>query len=234
MSTAASTRWEPELAVRTVEYAAGGLLADLHGRADARATVLLWHGSGARERDVLGALAAAIADHDLLVVVPDWDCRAPDEGRAASLASLDLAEQQRPPLAVVVGWSLGAYEAVRLGVGLLSPDREVPQVVGLAGGFGDHPVRGPGLAVPPRGGARTRFVLAHGTSDDVVELHELAEGERRLRAAGWPVTTVELETDHAGIVGALLDPALGRCTPARPLAAPARTVVRLVAAAAER
>jgi hypothetical protein len=77
-------------------------------------------------------------------------------------------------------------------------------------------------------------VLAHGTADDVVEFHELAEGERRLRAAGWPVATVELETDHAGIVGAVLDPALGRCRPAQPLAAPARTVVRLVAAAAER
>ncbi|BAJ31914.1 MULTISPECIES: hypothetical protein [Kitasatospora] len=49
--------------------------------------VLLWHGRGADEREVLAPLARAAAALGVLVVVPDWRPDGPDGGRADLLAS---------------------------------------------------------------------------------------------------------------------------------------------------
>lgn len=61
-------------------YAAGTLL-DVHRPADVHdaATVLLWHGSGPDERDVMAPVARAAAARGLVVVAP-----APNDGAPAS------------------------------------------------------------------------------------------------------------------------------------------------------
>ena len=41
--------------------------------------VLLWHGVGPDERDVLGALATAAAERGVMVLVPDWRRDSADE-----------------------------------------------------------------------------------------------------------------------------------------------------------
>jgi predicted dienelactone hydrolase len=48
--------------------------------------VLLWHGVGPDERDVLEPLARATAALGLMVFVPDWQSDAPDGGRATCSA----------------------------------------------------------------------------------------------------------------------------------------------------
>jgi alpha-beta hydrolase superfamily lysophospholipase len=76
-----------------IPYGAGKLLDVYRPGAGAGAvrpapTVLLWHGVGPDERDVMATLATATAAYGLTVVVPDWRSDAPDEGRAHLLASL--------------------------------------------------------------------------------------------------------------------------------------------------
>lgn len=72
--------------MRIREYVEG-LWADVHGHpADAGEIVLLWHGRGPSERDVLEPIASALTTVGRLVVVPDWDSTAYDGGRTARFA----------------------------------------------------------------------------------------------------------------------------------------------------
>ncbi|MFY9671155.1 MAG: hypothetical protein WBF20_07050, partial [Trebonia sp.] len=77
-------------------------------------TVLLWHGVGPDERDVLATLATAVAGYSLTVVVPDWRSDAPDGGGAHLLASLAFTRERAAALGgigedaiVLAGWSRG-------------------------------------------------------------------------------------------------------------------------------
>ena len=45
--------------------------------------VLLWHGIGPDEKDVLATLAREVASHGLPVFVPDWRSDEPDGGSVA-------------------------------------------------------------------------------------------------------------------------------------------------------
>lgn len=194
------------------EYAAGRLL-DSYG--DSGPVVLLWHGRGPDERDVLAGLAARVARAGAQVLVPDWRSDAADHGRGHLLVSLGFARGRSDDL-VLAGWSRGAAAAVA--VALLGDDGWRPRAaVTLAGGFGGashEPISG---LLPPelvaRGGGAVPFHLLHGTDDEVVPVDRSRRMAAALAEHGWPVRFDELDTDHAGIVGAVYDPAIGRCRP---------------------
>ncbi|MGA5821662.1 alpha/beta hydrolase [Kitasatospora sp. NPDC094028] len=219
-------------------------LADLHqppaGTAGPAPVVLLWHGSGPDERDVLRPLARAAADLGLLVVVPDWRPDRADGGRADLLASLAFARRNAgahggdPRRLVLAGWSLGAKEAVALATHPDTPAELRPAaVVGVAGRY-DTPAATtgePALTVLAARPSPVPVHLVHGAADEVVA----AEHSRELRAAVPRARYLELPTDHAGVVMTVYSPEARRCVPATDpatLRAGRRTAAVLAEAAA--
>ena len=79
--------------------------------------VLLWHGSGPDEREVLAPLAAGIARLGPLVLVPDWRSDDPVIGPVELVDSIAFARATAgelggdPGRIVLAGWSLGANAA---------------------------------------------------------------------------------------------------------------------------
>ncbi len=120
--------------VRGLVYGPSGKRLDVHrpagasetsgaaGASGATPTVLLWHGIGPDERDVLEPLARTTAALGVLVLVPDWRSDAADGGRAHLLESLAFVRKEAGGLGgdgesfVLAGWSAGAGAA--LGVAL--------------------------------------------------------------------------------------------------------------------
>ncbi|MEU4117225.1 alpha/beta hydrolase [Kitasatospora sp. NPDC028055] len=225
-----------------VPYADGRLL-DVH-RPTATGSgpapvVLLWHGSGPDERDVLHTLAQEAAGLGLLVLVPDWRPDRADGGRADLLASLAFARRNAaayggdPDRFVLAGWSLGGREAVAVATHPNTPAELRPTAaVGMASAYGrpavttgdvplDH------LAVDP---SPVPVLLVLGTADEVVP----AELTRQLHAVVPGAELLELPTDHAGVVMTAYDPGANRCLPATDpatLAAGRRTAALLARAA---
>lgn len=184
----------------TVEYAPDRFI-DVYGE-PADLTLLLWHGRGPDERDVLATLAAQVAGQGIKVLVPDWDSCAPDGGRADLLRSVRFARVGEPQL-LVAGWALGgtaaaslALNARRLGLG------SVPAFC-LAGDFqAIDPLSGspfPTLTVPVR--HQGSIQLLHGVDDDVIDIAGSRDFAKVLGSAGWEAELTELATDHTGIVG---------------------------------
>lgn len=185
--------------------------------------VLLWHGIGPDERDIMEPLARTAAGLGLLVLVPDWRSDAADGGRAHLLESLAFAREEAGGLGgdgqscVLAGWSAGAGAA--LGVALrpeVTGGRRPRAVVGMAGRY-DLPARTTGtdpladLAAGRDPGVPVHLV--HGSRDVVLasrHSHDLAEA---LRAAGAAVTLREPRTDHAGVIMTEYDAAANRCVP---------------------
>ncbi|MFG2532620.1 alpha/beta hydrolase [Streptomyces sp. NPDC048516] len=157
-------------------------------------TVLLWHGIGPDERDVLEPLARTAAALGLLVLVPDWRSDAADGGRAHLLESLAFVRGEAGGLGgdgesfVLAGWSAGAGTA--LGVALRPEIVEgwrPRAVVGLAGRY-DLPARTTGTA-PLADLAEGRVPgvpvrLVHGSRDAVLNSHWSRDLAEALRAAG--------------------------------------------------
>lgn len=203
--------------LRTEEYAPGRSL-DVHGDGDA-GVILLWHGRGPNERDVLTPLGRTLAAEGYRVLVPDWSSEAGDGGRSDLLASFDWARRAAEeaeglrPLDVV-GWSLGGTAAIGLATRSATPIR---RVVTLAANFDAvDPISGRHLPQPlPSCHDRTQFVVIHGTRDDVVDPAIGRAGAHRLQAAGWPVSLVSTGVDHAGIVMTEYDQTRGRCVPSQ-------------------
>jgi len=187
-------------------------------------TVLLWHGIGPDERDVLEPLARTAAARGLLVLVPDWRSDAADGGRAQLLESLAFARKEADALGgdgeslVLAGWSAGAGAA--LGVALrpeLVEGWRPTAVVGLAGRY-DLPARTTGTApLDDLVAGREPGVpvhLVHGTRDTLVDARCSRDLAEALRAAGRAVTLQELDSDHAGVIMTEYDPSLDGCRPA--------------------
>jgi predicted esterase len=195
--------------------------------------VLLWHGRGPNESEVLRPLASAMAFEGLVVGVPDWQSDPPGIGKQQLLASIDFTLDRAPRLGgnpdqvVIAGWSLGATAAADL---LLHPDA-VPRwrpkgFVGIAGDYDESPISGlPLLDVPTRE-SQVPCLLIHGTQDPVVPVDRSRQFAGFLESTGWQVAFEELPTDHAGVIGTEYDPYTRRCYPTRePYAESAKLLV---------
>jgi predicted esterase len=212
--------------VRGLVYGPSGKQLDVHRPAVATGTtptVLLWHGIGPDERDIMEPLARTAAEHGLLVLVPDWRSDAADGGRAHLLESVAFTRKEAGGLGgdrescVLAGWSAGAGAALGVALRPEIVDGWRPRaVVGVAGRY-DLPTRTTGTApLADLAAGRDPAVpvhLAHGSRDTVLAArhsHDLAEV---LRAASAAVTLQEPATDHAGVIMAAYDPARDRCVP---------------------
>jgi acetyl esterase/lipase len=234
--------------VRSAPYGHGKLLDIYQPQAAGPVpVVLLWHGRGGDERDLLAPLASATAALGAVVCVPDWSAAGPDRGRAQLLASLTFARDHAPLIGgdpariVLAGWSMGARAAAGVAVRPSAAGGWRPAaVVCLAGGFSAAPA--PTTGTPPladlrRGGAAPApFWLVHGTGDPVVPGTESRIFAAELTSSGWPVRLSEPDTDHMGVVMAEFDQEAGRCMPARAAHAveAGRLSARILAGAARR
>ncbi|MEV5505677.1 alpha/beta hydrolase [Streptomyces orinoci] len=187
-------------------------------------TVLLWHGIGPDEREVLRPLATAVAAAGVVVLVPDWRSDAPDGGRAHLLDSLAFCRERAESLGgdaqriTLAGWSAGAPAA--LGVALhpeVAEGWRPAAVVGLASRY-DRPARTTGI--PPlddlaagRLPTPVPVRLIHGTGDTEIGPEHSRTAAAALAAHDWPVLLEEITADHAGVLASEYDPALGRCRP---------------------
>jgi predicted esterase len=197
----------------------GGQLLDLYEPENPRAAtaVVLWHGSGANERDVLEPLARQIAGAGVRVVVPDW-CHDDADGRTHLRSSLSFVQDLHPEAGsdggtVLAGWSRGAsagLDVVRhpACVGGWRPTA----FVGISGGFAQSPFS-PAVESEPSVDPAIPLVLIHGSADEVVPLARSLVTYDRLLAEGWSVTLREVPADHAGAIGTKYDPARQRCVP---------------------
>ncbi|MFF4222304.1 alpha/beta hydrolase [Streptomyces sp. L500] len=212
--------------------------------------VLLWHGVGPDERDVMRPLAEAVAREGVLVLVPDWRSDEPDGGRAQLLASLEFARARAaglggdPERFVLAGWSAGGSAAVGVA---LRPDvaggRRPAAVVSIASRY-DLPNRTTGTVpltdlTDPAGAPETSAVpitLVHGTADTLIPAERSRDVRDALAARDRPVLLEEPATDHAGVIMTEYDPAAGRCRPSEDpgVLAAGRTTARAIVRAAGR
>ncbi|MFC5909108.1 alpha/beta hydrolase [Streptacidiphilus monticola] len=204
-----------------IDYGSFGKQLDVYRPAEGPVwgTVLLWHGRGPQERDVLATLAREAAGHGVRVVAPDWRSDAADGGWTHLRESVAWLRAHVGDEAVLAGWSLGARAAMAT---VLRPplwDGWRPTaVVGIAGNYltSSDPRMGPpaveDLTVTQQPSLPVHLV--HGTADAVVDVACSRAFARHLEQHRWPVEYTELETDHAGVVMAEYDRTLGRCRPA--------------------
>ncbi|BBY91894.1 hypothetical protein MGALJ_15630 [Mycobacterium gallinarum] len=200
--------------METVEYAPGRF-ADVYGD-PAQRTVLMWHGAQVDARTTMGPLAERVADQGAGVVVPDWNSRASDRGRADLLGSLKFVRAQWTSPIVLVGWSLGGAAAAGATIHATKFDLSLAQTICLAGAFmvADS-VSGQTLPTDlTEFGAGSPFTLLHGVDDDVIPVGVSRDFAATLRRNGWRVELTELPTDHAAIAGAVYDKADDRYLPA--------------------
>jgi predicted esterase len=201
-----------------VDYGLGQLLDTYEPeRPRGSVAVLLWHGSGPNERDVLEPLADQIAAAGVTTIVPDWSCDDGGRGRHHLTASLaftrDLSGSIGLGRVVLAGWSLGA--SAGLDVVLLTTilgGWRPAAFIGLSGGFDDSPYSERdsfAVTVDPS----VPLLLIHGSSDEVVPIGRARITFEALLRAGWEVTLREVETDHAGAIGTIYDPTKHRCVP---------------------
>ncbi|MFB7248904.1 alpha/beta hydrolase [Streptomyces populi] len=218
-----------EVVVKTgLRYGASGKLLDVYQPAGASGpvpAVLLWHGRGPDERDVLALVARAAAKLGVIVLVPDWRPDAPDGGRTHLRESAVFVRQNvsdfggDPERIALAGWSLGGKAAVGVALNPAAFGDWRPQaIVGIAGSYasaapttGTVPIddlRRGGSLLPP-----IPVWLVHGTADSVVDIERSRELRSALMEQGWPASLNEVATDHAGVIMTEFVPEYHRCLP---------------------
>jgi predicted esterase len=244
---------------RALDYGLAKLADVYRPEGDAPAPlVLLWHGVGVDERDVLEPLATAVSRLGVAVVVSDWESDAPDGGQSQLLASVEFARRLarlRPAQLkvgidggfVLAGWSRGGKMAASLVLNQVSPGGWRPSaVVCLASGFHRGPAmspvgNGPIADLTGAAGAAAQarpvpFHLVHGSRDTVVDIRQSRDFVAAAASHGWPVDLAETDTDHAGVVMTEYDESIRRCVPATApdvIAAGLRSAATIAQAAAE-
>jgi predicted esterase len=218
-----------------IVYGASGQLLDVYrapagGPAQAP-VVLLWHGRGPAERDVLAPLARTVAARGVTVMVPDWRSDAADGGWGHLTESVAFVRKHAGEYGgdadriVLAGWSLGALAGAGL---ILRPERtegwRPMAFVGIAGKYlVDKPEMGMRRSPLEELTAGATFPgpveLVHGTGDDIVGPQESREFRDALAGHGHRVTLTEVDADHAGVVMTEFSPSHDRCLPARSPAA---------------
>ncbi|MCZ4123662.1 alpha/beta hydrolase [Streptomyces sp. H39-S7] len=190
----------------------------------ARPAVLLWHGLGPNERDVMAAIAEQLARLSITAFAADWQSDAKDGGQGDLLGALAYVREHATEHGgdgrlVTVGWSAGAGSAVSMALRPDLADGWRPlAVVGLAGRY-DLVARSSGT--PPVEDLATTTEspvpvwLSHGTADDVLDWRESQKFARAVLDRGWPVHWEPVDTDHAGLLGMEYDVAAQRCVPSR-------------------
>jgi dienelactone hydrolase len=242
---------------RSLRYGPCGQLLDVYRpaaaptpaealRGEGLPTVLLWHGRPADNRAVLESLGNALAALGLLVLVPDWRTDAPDGGWSQLRESLAYTRTRAyehggdADRIVLAGWSLGgrAALATALRPTAASSDGWRPRaVVGLGSNYrSSDELMNPTVTedLARSSASPIPVYLHHGTADIVVDAARSREFAAALRRRGWPVSLVESDSDHSGVVMAEYDRALGRCrgaTAEHALRA-GETTARLIAEAA--
>jgi len=182
--------------------------------------VLLWHGSGARERTVMSPLAEQVAALGASVYVPDWSSDAEDRGVADLLRSLDFVVDKtlRNPLAssrmVLAGWSAGASAAMAIAL-KEDEERRPSAVVAIAGRYDIPGPLGDGSVMDmSRDSPRDVTIrLAHGRNDEVVAVEQSELLFSALSESGWSSTLSLVDADHAGVIGCKYDQGRGLCVP---------------------
>jgi predicted esterase len=180
--------------------------------------VLLWHGRGPDERDVLDPLAHEAASRRLVVVVPDWRASADDGGNEALRASLGFATSRAhefggdPERLVLAGWSLGATAGLGL---VLAAESPAIGFVGMASSYGDvSPTTGRVLSDHLGDGIpATPIWLLHGIRDELVPVEQGRAMAEMFADQGARIHWHEFDTDHAGIVMSRYDRSTRRCVP---------------------
>lgn len=217
-------------AERAVPYAQSadhhdGRVLDVYRPLDDRhdlPVVLLWHGSGPNERDALAGLARAVARRGCLCLVPDWQSDDFTRGRRDLLESLSFTQSRSGEWGgdggriTLAGWSLGANAAadVMLHPGVVDGWRP-RALVGIAGAYDRSPITDSPLAAGRTGDTGVPCVLIHGTKDSIVPVQRSRDSHRALQEWGWRSVLREVDTDHAGVIGARYDPTSSRCVPER-------------------
>jgi len=199
-----------------LEYSNGRLL-DFY-RADSTrgsAAAVLWHGSGANERDVLSSLAEQLASRNVSAIVPDWDPADRNFAQHQLLDSIANARQTCDRLEIaqlaLIGWSLGANAALDFLMNSATIEGWLPSgFVGLAGGFNGSPFsadrRSHGLE-----STTTPILLIHGSADEVVPVESSRRIAEELVSLGCRVELREIDTDHAGVIGTIFNQDRHRC-----------------------
>ncbi|MGW2472218.1 alpha/beta hydrolase [Streptomyces sp. NPDC001665] len=211
-------------------YGASGQRLDVYRSAtasDASPSVLLWHGRGPEERDVLAPLARAAASLGVVCFVPDWRPDADDGGRAHLRESAVFVRQNAAAFGgdagriALAGWSLGSKAAVAAAMSPGALDGRRPcAVVGISGGYTrPEPLTGRAPmdevvgaeeslpAIPVR--------LIHGSADPAVDVQQSRHLHAALQQRGWPTSLDEPDTDHAGVIMTEYDPESRRCRPSQ-------------------
>ncbi|MFI0965050.1 alpha/beta hydrolase [Streptomyces sp. NPDC021080] len=209
-------------------YEAGGQRLDVYRprtAPTASPVVLLWHGRGPDERDVLAALARAAAASGVVCFVPDWRPDAHDGGRSHLSESVLFVQRYGADFGgdsariVLAGWSLGGKAAMAAALKPSALEGWRPRaVVGIAGGYtGPAPLTGRApideLTGTEESVPAIPVWLIHGTADPVVDVEQSRRLHAALRHRGWPTSLHETDTDHAGVIMTEYDPVHHRCRP---------------------
>ncbi|MEY2244870.1 alpha/beta hydrolase [Streptomyces sp. BF23-18] len=192
---------------------------------EASPVVLLWHGRGPEERDVLAPLARAAASLGVVCFVPDWRPDADDGGRTHLRESALFVRQSAAEFGgdtgriALAGWSLGSKAAVAAALDPRALDGWRPRaVVGIAGGYTrPEPLTGRApideLTRAEESLPAIPVWLIHGSADPVVDVRQSRQLQAALAHRGWPTSLDEPDTDHAGVIMTEYDPESRRCRP---------------------